>query len=136
MTEPKWKEFEKLATEIYEQLQPYAVVKHDDKVYDMESESDRQIDVSIRFNVKGREYLTIVQTKNLKTPADVNTVDELSGVLRGTGADRAVLICKSGFTKGAVKKAENFTKNSAKKVEKQSIELEVDPNRWTEFLAI
>ncbi len=39
-----------------------------------ESETDRQIDVSIRWSDCDQEYVTIVQTKDWSSPADLPAI--------------------------------------------------------------
>jgi hypothetical protein len=96
-TEPDWLEYQQLAAEIYRQLDPHAVVTHDDKIRGIESNKLRQIDVSIRSAIAGHDILIIVQAKNLKRKATINTVGEFLSVMRDVRAAKGVLICRSGF---------------------------------------
>lgn len=97
-----WREFERLAAQIYENLVPQgAVVTHDDRIQGRSSSVQRQIDVSIRFNVAGHEFLTIVQARDRAEPADVNSVGEFASVVEDVGASKGVLISRSGFTGAA-----------------------------------
>lgn len=94
-----WREFEKLAARIYARLVPLgAEVKHDDYIPGRSSGTKRQIDVSIRYEVAGHGFLTIVQARDWATPADVNAVGEFVSVVEDVGASKGVLICRSGFT--------------------------------------
>lgn len=100
---PEWREFEQLAVRIYESLVPQgAVVTHDDRIRGHLSGIDRQIDVSVRFEVASHRFLTIVQAKDLSVPADVNVVSEFAGVIEDVRANKGVLICRSGFTSAAL----------------------------------
>lgn len=103
-----WRGFEKLAHRILSELNEKADVKHDDHILGYESEIERQIDVSIRANVRGQNILTIVQAKNWATPADINTVGEFSAVVRDVRANRGILVCRSGFTLQAKVYAQNL----------------------------
>lgn len=96
-----WREFEELAAQIYRELSPDAVVTHDDKIQGFESETLRQIDVSIRFKIAAHDLLTIIQAKDIGRPADLNVVGEFATVIRDVRANKGILICRSGFSESA-----------------------------------
>src|SRR4051812_963460 len=98
----KWREYEKMITRIYQELEPLAVVTHNDKIIGKDSKIERQIDVSIRTKVAGHEILIIVQAKDYKSPPDVNVVGELATVIKDVGASKGILISNAGFTEGAI----------------------------------
>jgi hypothetical protein len=100
-------EFEKLVALILEELSPHAQVKWDDHIYGHDTGIDRQIDVSIRATLAGTEILTIVQAKNWKQRADINTVGEFASVVRDVRATKGILVCKSGFSETT----KNYAKN-------------------------
>lgn len=102
MAKSDWLDYQKLAADIYADLEPAAVVTHDDRVKGVESGIERQIDVSIRTAVAGHEILIIVQAKDLARPADVNVVGEFQAVIQDVRAAKGVLICSGGFTQAAV----------------------------------
>lgn len=104
----KWQEFEKLAAKILEELSPHAQVKWDDRIYGHETQTLRQIDVSIRANLDGHDVLTIVQAKDWRTSADIKTIDEFASVIRDVKAQKGILVCRSGFTKNAKVYAQNL----------------------------
>ena len=104
----KWLEFEKLAAQIYSELQPNAQVKHNDKIKGLETGIERQIDVSIRSEIAGHKILIIVQAKDWKEPADVNAVGEFASVVKDIRAQKGVLICRGGFTSTALEYASNI----------------------------
>ncbi|NGX36401.1 MAG: hypothetical protein K1000chlam1_01247 [Candidatus Anoxychlamydiales bacterium] len=101
----KSKDFEKLIANIYTDLSPHAIVTHDDKIFEENSQSYRQIDVSIKYLIDGREYLTIVEARDHKRPQDITTIDAFASKITGVGATKGILICNSGFTKTAKTKA-------------------------------
>lgn len=103
-----WHEYEKLAAHIYSQLQPNALVTHNDKIPGLETATKRQIDVSIRATVAGHDLLIVVQAKNYTNPVDVNDVGEFASVVKDVRASKGVLICNSGFTQGAIDYARNI----------------------------
>lgn len=104
-----WKDFEKLIAQIYSELSPQAKVTHNDKIRGVDSKTDRQIDVSIRFNIAGHSILTVIQAKDYrKTTADINDVGEFASVIKDIRANKGILICRSGFTQGAMDLAKNL----------------------------
>src|SRR5438046_2055348 len=77
-----WRDFERLAARIYEELVPQgALVVHDDLIPGRLSGIPRQIDVSVRYEMAGHTFLTIVQAKDYSVPADVNTIGEFATVI-------------------------------------------------------
>ena len=102
MEQSDWLDYQKLAADIYADLEENATVTHDDRIRGLESGIDRQIDVSIRTAVAGHEILIIVQAKDLGRPADVNVVGEFQAVIEDVRAAKGVLICSGGFTSTAI----------------------------------
>jgi hypothetical protein len=103
-----WKGFERLAERIARDLAPHATITWDDHLPGGTSETDRQIDVSIRWTDAGREHLTIVQAKDWGTRADVKAIDAFASVIKDVDATRGVMVCRSGFTKKAKRYARNL----------------------------
>jgi hypothetical protein len=79
----------------------------DDHLYGNDSETKRQIDVSIRWSDRGQEYLTIVQAKDWGRRADIPAVGEFAQVVEDVRATRGVMVCRSGFTANAKTLARN-----------------------------
>ena len=100
-TTPDWKKYEELAHKIVEELMPYADVVADDKILGSQSNQQRQIDISARWQHNGVDYLLIVQVKDYKRRATVEPVGAFLSDLQDVGASRGILICSGGFTKGA-----------------------------------
>ena len=98
----KWARYEALAEKILTDMMPFAEVRRDDKIRGRESEAERQIDVSARWEYGGQDYLTVVQVRDRRRPADVNTVGEFRSVLMDVGASKGVLVCSGGFSKQAI----------------------------------
>jgi Restriction endonuclease len=96
-----------LAERIARELDPHATVTWNDHLPGHESETDRQIDVSIRWSDRDQEYLTIVQTKDWSSPADLPAVGEFAAVVEDVRATRGVMVCRSGFTQNAKTYARN-----------------------------
>jgi Restriction endonuclease len=102
-----WKGFERLAERIARDVAPNATVTWDDHLYGHTSETDRQIDVSIRWSEGGQDYLTVVQAKDWRRPADIKAVGEFASVVEDVHATRGVLVCSSGFSQTAKTYARN-----------------------------
>lgn len=98
----KGKEYEIFIEKLYKQLEPDATIVQDDYIYGYTSKTKRQIDVSIRNKFLGKDYLTIVQAKDYKKPADVNDVGAFLSVIEDVRANKGIMVCSKGFTKAAV----------------------------------
>jgi hypothetical protein len=61
----------------------------------------RQCDVVARRSLDSREHLTIVECKDRTRPVGIAAVDALATVRVDLGADLAILVSPSGFTRGA-----------------------------------
>lgn len=96
------KEYEKLVEHIYKELYKEAEVKFDDHIPGIFSGIERQIDVSIRFKIGEVEKLIIVQAKDWKDPVNVTVVDAFISVIDDVGADKGILICRSGYSSTAI----------------------------------
>jgi hypothetical protein len=124
-----WQSYEQLAAKIYRRLEADAVVKHDDSIYGHDSETYRQIDVSIRRKVEERDVLVIVQARDRKKAPDINAVGEFATVIRDVRADKGVLICRKPPGKSAKKlaKVHNIELCSA---------FDVNDHKWSEDIAV
>jgi len=65
---------------------------------------NRQIDITIR----GDDGLTIVECRTHKTKQDVTWIEELIGRRQSLRADTVIAVSASGFTQGALQKANAF----------------------------
>jgi len=104
----KGKEYELLIEQMYRSLEPNAIIKHDDHIFDRTAEIKRQIDVSIKYQFAGSNHLIIVQVKDYKTRASIGVVEEFIQVIRDVNANKGILICSSGFTRSAINKAKSY----------------------------
>lgn len=107
---PEWAEYEALAHKIVSDLAPFATVTHNDHIVGHQSETRRQIDITVRWQDQDNdeENLMIIQVKDYKRRANVITVGEFSSVIEDVRAQRGVLICSGGFSKGAITYARNL----------------------------
>ena len=99
-------EFEKRIARIHEVLeQPGTKVTWNDHIPDPDNpEQPRQVDITIIR--KGR--VTHVECRHHKTPQDVQWVEELYGRKASLRARSIMGVSSSGFTEGAIKKAERL----------------------------
>jgi hypothetical protein len=100
--------YEETIHRIYNWLAPMSDVRINDKIIGRDTGIERQIDVSVREKIAGHEILMIIQVKDHAIPADVKIVGEFSSVVKDVGAQKGILICKSGFTKAAITQGKNL----------------------------
>lgn len=101
-------EYEKLIEKIYKLLDPDSTIRRNDKIFGHKSETHREIDISIRRKIGPHEILCIVQAKDHKRKIDVKAVNELWGVMDDVRASKGILISAKGFSKAAIKLANNL----------------------------
>ncbi len=101
MTEPKWKRFEKLVHEIQKELAPEAKVTLDDKIRGADSETERQIDISIRKKVGQYDLLIVMDCKDHSVPLDIKDLGEFVSTVRDVRANKGAIVSSSGFTVAA-----------------------------------
>ncbi|WP_330948764.1 restriction endonuclease [Virgibacillus sp. MG-45] len=66
------------------------------------NEGEFQIDGTIRFEIMGVKYLTLVECKMYKSPVSREKVQILFDKLRATGAQKGILVTTSYFQSGAI----------------------------------
>jgi hypothetical protein len=100
------KAFERLIRRIYELLERSgALVKWNDHVADPDNPSQmRQIDITI----KRGEQTTLVECRRHRRPQGVKWVEELIGRRQSLVADGVIAVSSSGYTKGALLKAQRY----------------------------
>jgi ribosomal protein L18E len=102
------KEYELLIEQLYSDLEPNAIVTHDDHIYDAQAKIKRQIDVSIKYQFAGVNNLIIVEVKDYKHKASISVVDQFQQVIEDVNANKGILICSKGFSKTAINKAKSY----------------------------
>lgn len=102
------KEYELLVERMYRELEPNAIITHDDHIYDERAQIKRQIDVSIKYQFAGVDNLIIVQVKDYKNKANIAVVDEFQTVINDVKANKGILICSKGFSTAAINKAKSY----------------------------
>jgi hypothetical protein len=102
----EWQEFEKLIARIERTLAGTgAVVKHDDKVRDLLTGEDRQVDVTIRSSAGSAPILVTVECRKREKKSDVRWIEELAEKKRDIGADKTIVVSSSGLSEPALRKA-------------------------------
>ena len=99
-------EFEIMISRIHELLESEdAIVEWNERIPDPDNpRQGRQVDVLVRKN----GLKTHIECRLHKEPPDVNWIEELMGRRTSLEADAIVAVSASGFTSGAVKKANKY----------------------------
>lgn len=105
---PDWKELEYLVAMIQKQLSPDASVQHNVMLDGIESETKRQIDVLVEQNIGQYTMRIVIDCKDYSKPVDVKGVEEFHGLVQDVKAHKGALVCPSGFTKSALKRAKKL----------------------------
>lgn len=87
------------------------------------------VDVVVRGNRAGMEFLWIVECKRWKTNVSKNAVATLSSIVQDLGADRGILMSEKGFQSGAVA----FAKGSNIKLTSLAAMKEDTYREWVEY---
>ena len=98
--------FEQRIQRIHELIEHFnSEVTWNDRIPDPDNPlQGRQIDVTIQKNKK----LTIIECRIHKKPQDVKWIEELIGRRLSLNADIVIAVSASGFTEGAIKKANKY----------------------------
>lgn len=105
---PDWKELEYLVAMIQKQLSPDASVQHNVLLDGIDSETKRQIDVLVEQNIGQYTMRIVIDCKDYSKPVNVKGVEEFHGLVQDVRAHRGALVCPSGFTKSALKRAKKL----------------------------
>lgn len=96
-------EFERFVMSLFETATEGIVnakVEHNELI--KSSDGEYQIDGTIRFEVMGVKYLTLVECKMYKGPVSREKVQVLNDKLRAIGAQKGILATTSYFQSGAI----------------------------------
>lgn len=105
---PDWKQLETLVAMIQKQLSPNATVQHNAMLDGIDSETKRQIDVLVEQNIGQYTMRIVIDCKDYAKPIDVKGVEEFHGLVQDVRAHKGALVCPSGFTKAALKRAQKL----------------------------
>lgn len=88
---------------MHTQLAPQgALVIMDDRVMGRESNTERQLDVTIRANVAGYGIFIVIECRDESRPIDVNGIGAFATKLQDVMANKGIMISTRGFTSSAV----------------------------------
>jgi len=80
-------------------------IKVNDRIPDKDTGELREIDVSLRLKAGSHEFLTIIECRDRKAVPGAPWIEQLASKRDSVGANKAVAVSSSGFSKPAVKKA-------------------------------
>jgi len=106
MTNNTGKEYESLTEEVFKLLtanESYTSVEKD--ILIESPDGSRQFDVVLKTNIADMEIVTVVECKDWNKNINVTVVDGLVSKMEDVKANKAAIVAKKGFTKGAIKKA-------------------------------
>ena len=105
MTDNKF--FEKIIADVHKFLSPNAVIKENQKIMG-KSGRMRQIDVLIEDVVSIYPIKIVLDAKLYKHKIDIKEVEEVWGLVDDVEANMGVIVCNSGYTKGAIARAKTY----------------------------
>src|SRR5450830_657582 len=127
MAKNDWRDLEQLVAKIQRSLAPQAFVEHNAKVWGVDSETNRQIDVLVKQRIGQYEMMIAIDCKDHQTPNDVKGVEEFAGMVEDIRANKGVLVCPSGFTPSAKKKAKKLQMELYRPVDTEEHKWKVQP---------
>jgi hypothetical protein len=99
---PIWREFELLVAAIEERLAPKgASVKSPDKIRDLDSGKEREVDASIRFKIGTVDILLTVECRKRGSVSDVTWIEQLATKRLKIGASKTIAVSARGFSEAA-----------------------------------
>jgi hypothetical protein len=120
---PDWEQLEHLVVSIQQQLSPDATVSHNVKLDGVDSETKRQIDVLVEQNIGQYQMRIVIDCKDYSKPVDVKGIEEFHGLVQDVRAQKGALVCPSGYTKSAKRRAKKFQIDLYSPVD-------TDPHKW------
>lgn len=98
--------FDKLSTEF-----PQSKIEKNQKITGIFSKRKRQIDILVKTSAIGKDLIIAIDCKKFSKKINVKTVESFIGFLEDIGAHLGVLITNEGYTKSALRRVENYTKD-------------------------
>jgi hypothetical protein len=123
VAEADWKSLEILVAKIQQELAPAADVSHNVRIKGQITGQLRQVDVLVRQKIGQYQMIIAIDCKDYKTAIDVKGVEEFRGLITDIGANKGALVCPSGFTRTAKKRAKGFGIDLYSPVD-------TDPHKW------
>lgn len=95
-----WKEFERF---IYDAFRRQGLKVHRDVRIKGRSGTRHQIDVFAEFRKAGLDFRVIIECKYLNKKVGLNIIREIDGLIDDVRAEKAVVVSRKGFTRGALR---------------------------------
>lgn len=106
-TARKDKKFEEIATKLHQYLFPRSSIKPNQKLLGR-SGVKRQVDILIEDAVAAYPIKVIVDCKHYSSKVDINEVGKVWDLVDDIRANLGVIVSNAGFTKGAIKRADEL----------------------------
>lgn len=97
-SELKWRRFEKLVAKVQQELAPNAIVTHDDRIMGHESETPRQVDVTVKQRIGQYNMLIAIDCKDYKRAVNITEVDQFIRLIKDIRANKGVMVAANGFS--------------------------------------
>lgn len=96
-------EFEIFVLNHFKKTYPNAEISHREDITGVDGEYN--IDLAIRFQELGAQFLVLVECKHHKSPVKRDYVQILQDRIRSIGAQKGILVSSSSFQRGAIEYA-------------------------------
>ncbi|MBT63436.1 MAG: hypothetical protein CML13_09525 [Puniceicoccaceae bacterium] len=113
--------YEKAVAAVQAMMDPNSTVEHNMHIPDKDG-IKRQFDVVLRGNVGGHKMLVVIECKDEKRKTGVPKIEAFHAKSKSVGANMALFVSRSGFTKTAVTKARAYDIGVLSLVKKDSDE--------------
>lgn len=100
-----WRAYEKRIAALLAALDPNASVRHDETIVGHISGVPRQIDALAEGAIAGQTMRVVAETKCHTRKVTIEMIDGFVGKLLDLGAERGIFYSASGFTDGAIRRA-------------------------------
>ena len=105
----EWRKFELLVAAVEEYLVPRgATIKSPDWIKDADTNQEREVDASIRFQIENKEMLITVECRDRSTNEDVTWVEQLATKRLKVGAVKTIAVSAKGFSESAQLSADKY----------------------------
>jgi hypothetical protein len=106
MTDPAWRQFERMVAVIEHHLSPHgAVVKSPDRIKDLRTGQMREVDGSIRYTIGSIPILITLECRDRAATQDVTWIEQLATKKDAIGAACTVAVSSSDFSEPALQVA-------------------------------
>lgn len=101
-----WRLFEEIVAQFEKSLLPdSAIIKTPDKIADLTTKQEREVDASIRYNIGSVPILITIECRKRKSIQDILWIEQLISKKTNIGAAKTIAVSSVGFTSNAIQKA-------------------------------